>query len=237
MAIEKISDNVYRSTAGAPFGGNYVKSKDGEPRPRAFGGHVYGQALYTASKTVPETFSIHSMTGYFTLIGLADEPFTYRIRTVRDGNNYMVRGVEVVQEDGERVVFSGLCSFKKSEHGFLDVGVKKDLNKKYEKLLGGKRVEDLPVIERFKDMRFVLVVDFGSKGMLIVDREAYAKQTPCIITILPGMFTTILPFEEFHKDTKPVYRQHLYAYSAVDKENEPSDPHLDAACHVYHSDR
>jgi acyl-CoA thioesterase len=167
MALEKVSDTVYKSTAGAPFGGNFVQTKGGEPRPRAFGGHVYGQALYAASKTVPKTFSIHSMTGYFTLIGLADEPFTYQIRTVRDGNNYMVRSIDVVQEDGERIVFSALCSFKKSEPGFLNVGIKKDLQKKYEKLLGGKRVEDLPIIERFKDIRLVPVLCTAGVEMLM----------------------------------------------------------------------
>jgi acyl-CoA thioesterase len=58
MGLEKLSETTFRSTAGAPFGGNF-RNHNGEMRPRAFGGHVYAQSLYAASKTVPTGFVIH----------------------------------------------------------------------------------------------------------------------------------------------------------------------------------
>jgi acyl-CoA thioesterase len=57
MAIEQISAKRFRSLAGAPYG-NFV-NRNGEPRARAFGGHVYAQAAYATSKTVDPGFVIH----------------------------------------------------------------------------------------------------------------------------------------------------------------------------------
>ena len=37
------------------------------------------------------------MTGYFTVLGLADEPFTYHVTVVRTGKNYSVRNVNVTR--------------------------------------------------------------------------------------------------------------------------------------------
>ena len=36
-----------------------------------------------------------SVSGYFTVLGLADEPFTYEVSVVRTGKNYSVRNVNV----------------------------------------------------------------------------------------------------------------------------------------------
>ena len=58
MSLEQLDASTFRSLAGAPYGGNF-RRHDGEMRPRAFGGHVYAQAMYAASKTVPKDFSIH----------------------------------------------------------------------------------------------------------------------------------------------------------------------------------
>lgn len=57
MGLERIGDNLFRSTAGTPFG-SFV-TRNGEQRPRAYGGHVYAQAVYAASKTVGKSFIIH----------------------------------------------------------------------------------------------------------------------------------------------------------------------------------
>jgi acyl-CoA thioesterase len=57
MDIEKIDENRFRSTRGAPYG--TFTNKDGEPRARAYGGHVYAQAAYASSKTVPAGLVIH----------------------------------------------------------------------------------------------------------------------------------------------------------------------------------
>ena len=57
MGLEKLSEDMFRSTAGAPYGGFF--DRNGEQRPRAFGGHVYAQAVYAASKTVDAGFFVH----------------------------------------------------------------------------------------------------------------------------------------------------------------------------------
>jgi acyl-CoA thioesterase len=94
-----------------------------------------------------------SVTGYFTIIGLADEPFTYKVQTVREGNNYIVKRVDCVQEDGVQICFTNLCSFKKTEDKFLNIQVPKKMEEKWAKLLGGRKVEDLPLGSNFKDLR------------------------------------------------------------------------------------
>jgi hypothetical protein len=42
LALERVDSTTFRSTAGAPYGDLFVE-KNGEQRPRAFGGHVYAQ--------------------------------------------------------------------------------------------------------------------------------------------------------------------------------------------------
>jgi acyl-CoA thioesterase len=57
MALEQIGESTYRSLNGTPYGSYTIKN--GEPRARAYGGHVYAQAVYAASKTVKKGMMIH----------------------------------------------------------------------------------------------------------------------------------------------------------------------------------
>jgi acyl-CoA thioesterase len=57
MALEQVGKTTFRSLAGTPFGA-YSKVR-GEMRPRAYGGHVYAQAAYAASKTVGRGLMLH----------------------------------------------------------------------------------------------------------------------------------------------------------------------------------
>jgi hypothetical protein len=57
MSLEKAGASRFRSLKGAPFGPPFMKN--GEMRARAFGGHVYAQAAYAASKTVADGFFVH----------------------------------------------------------------------------------------------------------------------------------------------------------------------------------
>jgi acyl-CoA thioesterase len=95
------------------------------------------------------------MTGYFTILGLADEPFMYDVSVVRNGGNYCVRSVQVWQGDESQVCFSGMCSFKRPEPNFLSVQEPQNMEKKYSSILAGKKVKDLPIRNDFKDMRYV----------------------------------------------------------------------------------
>jgi len=57
MHLAQIGPSTFRSTMGA-LSGAWAKL-NGEMRPRAFGGHVYAQAAYAASKTVEKEFVVH----------------------------------------------------------------------------------------------------------------------------------------------------------------------------------
>lgn len=57
MALEQIGESTFRSLASTPSGA-YSKVR-GQMRPRAYGGHVYAQAVYAASKTVGRGLMIH----------------------------------------------------------------------------------------------------------------------------------------------------------------------------------
>jgi acyl-CoA thioesterase len=85
------------------------------------------------------------------------------VRVVRDGKNYCVRKVDVSQEDEGVVVFTAICSFKKTEDKFLDIQVPKNMEKKWSHLLKGKTAETLPMpTTSFKDLRYVT-----TKGALL----------------------------------------------------------------------
>jgi acyl-CoA thioesterase len=174
LALERIGHNKFRSMKGAPFGPGVVRN--GEPRPRAFGGHVYAQAAYAASKTVSNEYFIHvcsvyvcrrwptdiwnvlqSVTGYFVNIGLADESFIYNVTVIRDGKSYCVRRVDVWQGDNQ-ICFSSICSFKKVEPTFLDTQIPRNFEKEYRAVLKGVNPQNLPLntITNVRNFRSVI---------------------------------------------------------------------------------
>jgi acyl-CoA thioesterase len=53
----------------------------------------------------------------------------------------------------------------------------------------------------------------------------------------PGMYTSILPFKNFHENQPPIDRQSLYIYSANLDPTTTPDFNLEACAHLYHSDR
>jgi hypothetical protein len=65
-----------------------------------------------------------------------------------------VRQVDVVQEDGIKIVFTSTISFKRSDKKYLNVQVKENLAKKYDKLLNGKKVQDLPMNSEISSMMY-----------------------------------------------------------------------------------
>ena len=157
LALEKINESTYRSIA-MPFSPGGMG--------RAYGGHVYAQAVWAAAQTVGNGFVVHvrppiplrisdhcfhacangnvsqNVTGFFILAGLTNIPFVYNVKTIRDGRSYCTRIVNVTQAQGTGICFTCTCSFKKSEESFLDVQEKIDLKAKYAQVLEGKREED-----------------------------------------------------------------------------------------------
>ncbi|KAL2828423.1 thioesterase-like superfamily-domain-containing protein [Aspergillus cavernicola] len=107
---------------------------------RAFGGHVYAQSAYAASKTVPTGFVIHSMTGTFILPGRFDVPYVYTVRHLRDGAVYYTRAVDARQEG--QICFSGICSLKRDENRDEFRHQATPAQERFSSILLGKRPED-----------------------------------------------------------------------------------------------
>src|ERR1700739_1100866 len=112
MAIEQILDleqlevNIYR--------GRLFSSRSGMWQ-RTFGGHVAGQSLVSAVRTVDPRYLVHSLHGYFLRPGAAKAPRGYIGDSVRDGGSCCTRRVNAIQH-GE-TIFSMSASFQTDQSG------------------------------------------------------------------------------------------------------------------------
>ena len=112
MAIEEILDleqlevNIYRGGVFSPESG-FLQ--------RTFGGHVAGQSLVSAVRTVDPKFQVHSLHGYFLKGGDARSPTVYSVERLRDGGSFCTRRVSAIQH-GE-TIFSMSASFQTDQSG------------------------------------------------------------------------------------------------------------------------
>jgi acyl-CoA thioesterase-2 len=112
MAIEEILDleqlevNIYRGGVFSPESG-FLQ--------RTFGGHVAGQSLVSAVRTVDPRYQVHSLHGYFLRPGDARAPTVYIVERLRDGGSFATRRVNAVQH-GE-TIFSMSASFQTDQSG------------------------------------------------------------------------------------------------------------------------
>ena len=112
MAIEQILDleqlevNIYRGGVFSPESG-FLQ--------RTFGGHVAGQSLVSAVRTVLPEFQVHSLHGYFLRPGDARAPSVYLVERIRDGGSFCTRRVSAIQH-GE-TIFSMSASFQTDQSG------------------------------------------------------------------------------------------------------------------------
>ena len=112
MSIEQILDleqlevNIYRGTMWSPESG-FLQ--------RTFGGHVAGQSLVSAVRTVNPEFQVHSLHGYFLRPGDATAPTVYIVERLRDGGSFVTRRVNAIQH-GE-TIFSMSASFQTDQSG------------------------------------------------------------------------------------------------------------------------
>ncbi|ABK70661.1 acyl-CoA thioesterase II [Mycolicibacterium smegmatis] len=112
MAIEEILDleqlevNIYRGRVFSPESG-FLQ--------RTFGGHVAGQSLVSAVRTVAPEFEVHSLHGYFLRPGDARAPAIYTVERIRDGGSFCTRRVSAIQH-GE-TIFSMSASFQTDQSG------------------------------------------------------------------------------------------------------------------------
>ncbi|MCV7442133.1 acyl-CoA thioesterase II [Mycobacterium paraense] len=112
MAIEEILDleqlevNIYRGRVFSPESGYFQ---------RTFGGHVAGQSLVSAVRTVDPHYQVHSLHGYFLRPGDANEPTVFIVERTRDGGSFATRRVNAIQH-GE-IIFSMGASFQTDQEG------------------------------------------------------------------------------------------------------------------------
>ncbi|KHO21759.1 acyl-CoA thioesterase II [Mycolicibacterium setense] len=112
MAIEEILDleqlevNIYRGGVFSPESG-FLQ--------RTFGGHVAGQSLVSAVRTVDPKYQVHSLHGYFLRPGDARAPSVYTVERIRDGGSFATRRVSAIQH-GE-TIFTMSASFQTDQTG------------------------------------------------------------------------------------------------------------------------
>ena len=82
---------------------------------RTFGGHVAGQSLVSAVRTVDGRFQVHSLHGYFLRPGDAKAPTVFLVERLRDGGSFVTRRVNAIQH-GE-TIFSMSASFQADQSG------------------------------------------------------------------------------------------------------------------------
>ncbi|MDT5340320.1 MAG: acyl-CoA thioesterase [Mycobacterium sp.] len=106
LGLEQLEVNIYRGGVFSPESG-FLQ--------RTFGGHVAGQSLVSAVRTVDPKYQVHSLHGYFLRPGDARTPTVYLVERLRDGGSFATRRVNAVQH-GE-TIFSMSASFQTDQSG------------------------------------------------------------------------------------------------------------------------
>ncbi|MFF0708756.1 MULTISPECIES: acyl-CoA thioesterase [Gordonia] len=97
LQVERIEKDIYRGGAFESF------------LQRTFGGQVAGQALVSATRTVDDNYTVHSLHGYFLRPGNPDIPAVFLVDRIRDGRSFCTRRVTGIQ-NGE-AIFTMSASF------------------------------------------------------------------------------------------------------------------------------
>jgi len=104
LDLEPIEVNIFRGRTGD------------EGRQRVFGGHVAGQGLVAAARTVPEPErQVHSLHAYFLRPGDPFVPILYEVDRIRDGRSFTTRRVVAIQHG--QPIFNLQASFHRAEDG------------------------------------------------------------------------------------------------------------------------
>ena len=97
LQVERIEKDIYRGGAFESF------------LQRTFGGQVAGQVLVSATRTVDDSYTVHSLHGYFLRPGNPDIPAVFLVDRIRDGRSFCTRRVTGIQ-NGE-AIFTMSASF------------------------------------------------------------------------------------------------------------------------------
>ncbi|SOX53371.1 acyl-CoA thioesterase II, partial [Mycobacterium ahvazicum] len=106
LDLEQLEVNIYRGSVFSPESG-FLQ--------RTFGGHVAGQSLVSAVRTVEPRYQVHSLHGYFLRPGDALAPTVFIVERTRDGGSFATRRVNAIQH-GE-IIFSMGASFQTDQEG------------------------------------------------------------------------------------------------------------------------
>ncbi|SPM37301.1 Acyl-CoA thioesterase, partial [Mycobacterium rhizamassiliense] len=106
LDLEQLEINIYRGSIFSPESG-FLQ--------RTFGGHVAGQSLVSAVRTVDPQYQVHSLHGYFVRPGDAKERTVFIVERARDGGSFATRRVNAIQH-GE-IIFSMGASFHADQEG------------------------------------------------------------------------------------------------------------------------
>jgi acyl-CoA thioesterase II len=106
LDLEQLEVNIYRGGVFSPESG-FLQ--------RTFGGHVAGQSLVSAVRTVEPRYQVHSLHGYFLRPGDALAPTVFIVERSRDGGSFATRRVNAIQH-GE-IIFSMGASFHTDQEG------------------------------------------------------------------------------------------------------------------------
>ena len=135
MSIQKILDleqlevNIYRGSVFSPESG-FLQ--------RTFGGHVAGQSLVSAVRTVEPKFLVHSLHGYFLRPGDAKARTVFLVERLRDGGSFCTRRVSAVQHG--KTIFSMSASFQVDQQGITH----------QDAMPAAAPPDDLPALQTFK---------------------------------------------------------------------------------------
>jgi acyl-CoA thioesterase-2 len=106
LDLEQLEVNIYRGSVFSPESGFM---------PRTFGGHVAGQSLVSAVRTVDPHYLVHSLHGYFLRPGDAKARTVFLVECLRDGGSFCTRRVSAIQHG--QTIFSMSASFQTDQEG------------------------------------------------------------------------------------------------------------------------
>jgi acyl-CoA thioesterase-2 len=160
MAIEEILDleqleiNIYRGSVFSPESANWQ---------RTFGGHVAGQSLVSAVRTVDPKYQVHSLHGYFLRPGDAKAPTVFIVERLRDGGSFATRRVNAIQH-GE-TIFSMSASFQTDQEGIHH----------QDAMPSAPPPEDLPGLTEIKAFDDAVFRQFAEWEIRVVPQEKLAR--------------------------------------------------------------
>jgi acyl-CoA thioesterase-2 len=163
MAIQEILDleqleiNIFRGSVVSATPGNQA---------RTFGGHVAGQSLVSAVRTVDPKYQVHSLHGYFLRPGDPKAPTVFLVERLRDGRSFATRRVNAIQH-GE-TIFSMSASFQTDQEGITH----------QDAMPAAPPPEDLPAISNAKA--------FDDEGFKQFDEWDLRRVPPDQIPRIPG---------------------------------------------------